>query len=132
MKKKKKRIGKVQGFALLYGRSSRAIRIVNGEEVGKVVNQHHSAKKKTGADNQMRKKSLNGAKVSAVDTLRRSSKNNSRAEKQKQKNYKMDEETKRRIDRLQDPLDMMSRNARAQKYEATNSTEKYEYGLSDW
>ena len=44
----------------------------------------------------------------------------------------MSEETKRRLDNLQDPLDMMSRHARAQKYEAANSTERYEYGLSDW
>jgi len=39
---------------------------------------------------------------------------------------------KRRLDNLQDPLDMMSRHARAQKFEAANSTERYEYGLSDW
>ena len=35
MKRKKNRIGKVQGHALLYGRSSKAIRIVFGEVVGK-------------------------------------------------------------------------------------------------
>ena len=33
-KKKKKGTGKVQGFAMLYGRSSKAIRIPNGEQVG--------------------------------------------------------------------------------------------------
>lgn len=44
----------------------------------------------------------------------------------------MDEETKKKIDKLKDPLTILSRSARTQKYEASNSTEKYEYGLSDW
>lgn len=130
---KKKRIGKVQGFALLYGRSSRAVRIVNGEEVGGVVKQHHPTNRKRGGrDKQVEKKPMIGAKVNAVDNLHRSAKNNSRSEKQVQKKYKMDESIERKLDSLQDPLDMMSRHARTQKYEEANSTEKYEYGLSDW
>ena len=100
--RRKTRKGSVQGHALLYGRSSKAIRIVNGEKVGTVVNQHRPPKKTNEPERVVLKK------------------------------YKMDEETKRRLDRLQDPLDMMSRHARAQKYEAAESKEKYEYGLSDW
>ena len=89
-------MGKVQGFALLYGCSSRAIRIVNGEEVGRVANYHCSTKKKSGMEKQVRKK------------------------------YVMDENTQKRLDRLQDPLDVMSRYARAQKYESAKETEQYE------
>ncbi len=100
--------GSVQGHALLYGRSSKAIRIVNGEVVGKVEHKHHPPK------------------INRRTTIATSS------EKQVQKKYRMDENTKRKLDRLQDPLDMINRSARAQKYEAVNSTEKYEYGLSDW
>lgn len=44
----------------------------------------------------------------------------------------MSEGIERKLESLKDPLDMMSRHARALKYEAVNSTEKYEYGLSDW
>lgn len=44
----------------------------------------------------------------------------------------MGEDAKRRLDKLKDPLEMMSKYSRAQKYEAAESTEKYEYGLSDW
>ena len=132
MKKKKKHIGKVQGFALLYGRSSRAIRIVNGEEVGRVVNQKSSAKKKSGAEKQVQKKHTNGGKAGVVDNQRRSYQKNGGKEKQMRKKYVMDENIQKRIDRLQDPLDMMSRYARTQKYEAAKETEQYEYGLSDW
>lgn len=100
--RRKTRKGSVQGHALLYGRSSKAIRIVNGETVGVVAKQHRPPKK------------------------------TNETERVVQKKYKMNEDTKRRLDRLKDPLDMMNRFARAQKYEATESTEKYEYGLSDW
>jgi len=103
MKQRKKHRG-IQGHALLYGRSSRAIRIIPGE-IDEGVDKRHRPPKKT-------------SKPVMV--------------KQVQKKYKMDESVKRRLDNLQDPLDMMSRSARAQKYEAANSTEKYEYGLSDW
>ena len=44
----------------------------------------------------------------------------------------MSEDAKRKLDHLGDPLTMISRFERAQKYEAANQTEKYEYGLSDW
>lgn len=101
-KKKKSRIGNVQGHALLYGRSSRAIRIVSGEQVGKVEKQHRPPKKKNVVV------------------------------KPSQKKYKMSEEAKRILDNLRDPLDIMSRNARTQKYEAVKSREDFEYGLSDW
>ena len=100
--RRKSRKGSVQGYALLYGRSSKAIRIVNGEKVEETEHRHRPPKRAT------------------------------EPERVVQKRYRMDEETKRRLDRLKDPLDMMSRHARAQKYEATKSTEKYEYGLSDW
>lgn len=101
MKQRKKHKG-VQGHALLYGRSSKAIRIVNGEQVGIATNQHRPPKK------------------------------TNETKRVVQKKYKMNEDTKRRLDRLKDPLDMMNRFARAQKYEMAESTEKYEYGLSDW
>lgn len=100
--RRKSRKGSVQGHALLYGRSSKAIRIVNGEMVGTVVNQPRYSKK------------------------------TNETEKVVQKKYTMDEETKRRLDKLKDPLDMMSKYTRAQKYEAAKGTEQYEYGLSDW
>lgn len=100
--RRKSRKGSVQGHALLYGRSSKAIRIVNGERVGTFVSQPRYSKK-------------------TYET-----------EKVVPKKYKMDEETKRRLDKLKDPLDMMSKYTRAQKYEATKGTEQYEYGLSDW
>lgn len=100
--RRKTRKGSVQGHALLYGRSSKAIRIVNGKDVGIVEKQHRPPMK------------------------------TNETERVVQKNYKMDENTARKLDRLKDPLDMMSKHARAQKYEAAKSTEKYEYGLSDW
>ena len=100
--RRKTRKGSAQGYALLYGRSSKAIHIVNGEKVGTIVN-HHRPPKKT-----------------------------KEKERVVLKNYKMDEETKRRIDRLKDPLELMTRHERAQKYEALKSDDKYEYGLSDW
>lgn len=118
-RKKKKNSGAVQGHALLYGRSSRAIRIVHGEIVGRGDDKSRSFKKKSGPE-----------KLAVNNNL--PSKKNSRKEKFVQKNYKMDEATKRKLDNLQDPLTLMSRFSRAQKYEASNSTEKYEYGLSDW
>ena len=109
MKRKTKRHnGYTQGYALLYGRSARAIRIVNGERVGTVDNQKHSYKKYSETVKPIRK-------VQKV-----------------QKKHVISEEAKRKLDNLQDPLDMISRHTRAQKYDAANSTEKYEYGLSDW
>lgn len=105
-RKKKKNGGKVQGFALLYGRSSRAIRIINGEKVGRDDHQIHSSKSNCGRKN--------------------------KTKELVQKRYQMSEETKRTLDNLQDPIKMISRFTRAQKYEAANSNEKYEYGLSDW
>lgn len=110
MKRKKKHSGAVQGHALLYGRSSRAIRIVNGVEVGKVDNQRHSPKKLAVTKKQTQQ--VQKVKV--------------------RKYYKMDEKTAMKLENLQDPLAMMSKYARAQKYEAAKSNEEYEYGLSDW
>lgn len=101
--KQRRKHREVQGHALLYGRSSRAIRIVNGEVTGGRVEIRHRPPKKT-----------------------------TKAKKDVLKNYKMNEDTKRRLDRLKDPLEMMSISTRAQKYEAAKSNEKYEYGLSDW
>jgi len=112
MKRKKRHIGDVQGHALLYGRSSRAIRIVNGVEVGKVDNQRHSPKKLVVSKKQTPK--VQAQKV------------------QVHKKHQMDEKTKMKLDNLQDPLEMMSKYKRAQKYEAKKSNEEYEYGLSDW
>lgn len=39
---------------------------------------------------------------------------------------------KQKLDKLKDPLTIIDRSTRTQKYEAVNSSEKYEYGLSDW
>lgn len=105
-RKKKNKIGKVQGFALLYGRSSKAIRIVNGEIVGKADKIIHYSKNIGGKKTE--------TKIIAP------------------KRHQISEDAKRKLDKLQDPLEMLSRSSRAQKYEAANSTEKYEYGLSDW
>ena len=117
--KKKKRKGVVNGYALLYGQSSRAIRIVHGEIVGRVKKKEHPS----GRHYKM---------VSGPQKTKRIAKNNVCSPNPVQKKYRMDEDTKKRIDNLQDPLEMLSRSSRAQKYEAANSTEKYEYGLSDW
>ena len=107
MKRKTKRhSGATQGHALLYGRSSKAIRIVNGEIVGKANKNYHYSK------------SDNGKK--------------SETKKLAPKRHQISEDAKRKLDKLQDPLAMISRFTRAQKYEAANSTEEYEYGLSDW
>lgn len=100
--RRKSHKGSVQGHALLYGRSSKAIRIVNGEKVGTVVTQHRPPKK-----------------IKETEIV-------------VQKKYEMGEDAKRRLDKLKDPLEMLSKYSRAQKYEAAESTEKYEYGLSDW
>lgn len=117
MKRKKKHSGAVQGHALLYGRSSRAIRIVNGVEVGSA---RTSCVKNDGKSRSADKQKHHiVTKVSGIN-------------KTVQKKYKMSDEAKRKLDRLQDPLDIMNRSARIQKYEKANSTEKYEYGLSDW
>lgn len=97
-----RRKGLAQGHALLYGRSSRAIRIVNGENVKRVEKLTHSAKK------------MNFP------------------EKKVQKKYVMSEDVKKKLDKLKDPLTIIDRSTRTQKYEAANSSEKYEYGLSDW
>ena len=117
--KKKKNRGSVQGRALLYGRSSRAIRIVHGEIVG-------SAKKKE----QVHK--TYSEILGRVEKKIRSSKKNSGSEIKIQKKHVMDEETKKKIDKLKDPLTILSSSARTQKYEVVNSNERYEYGLSDW
>ena len=122
-KKKKKGIGKVQGYALLYGRSSKAIRIVNGERVGM------GDDKKRGP---RAVRIVSGKVERSVEKKPRLPKIKSVVVKQVQKKYRMSEEAKKRLDNLQDPLDMMSRNARTQKYEAAKSKEEYEYGLSDW
>ena len=110
-KKKKKHIWEVQAHSLLYGRSSRAIRIVNGEIVGRADKQKHTPKKGSGA-------------VKSVQKVQKAPK--------APKKYVMSEDAKRKLDHLGDPLAMISRFERAQKYEAANQTEKYEYGLSDW
>lgn len=117
-KKKKKGIGKVQGFAMLYGRSSKAIRIVNGEKVGS-----------TGTV-----RVINGGRVKSVyvEKPRIVTKFSGTVKPARVKKYAMSDEAKKKLDRLQDPLEMMNRTARAQKYEAAKSDEKYEYGLSDW
>ena len=116
-KKKKKGIGKVQGFAMLYGRSSKAIRIVNGENVGSTRGGCIIIGRKP--------RCADGQKPRVVTKVRGTVKT-------VQKKYTMSDEAKRKLDRLQDPLDMMNRHERAQKYEAAKSSEKYEYGLSDW
>ena len=108
---KKKHIWEVQAHSLLYGRSSRPIRIVNGEIVGRTDKQKHSPKKYSGA-------------VKSVQKAQKAPK--------APKKYVMSEDAKRKLDHLGDPLAMISRFERAQKYEAANQTEKYEYGLSDW
>ena len=114
MKRKKKKIGAVQGHALLYGRSSRAIRIVYGEIVGGTEKKKHSPKRNVGT-------------VKSVQQM---------PKKQKQpkvpKKYVMSETVQKKLDNLGDPLAKISRYERAQKYEAASSGEKYEYGLSDW
>lgn len=113
-RKKKKHIWEVQAHALLYGRSSRAIRIVHGEIVGGADKQKHSPKKYSGT-------------VKSVQKVQKIGK----AQKTP-KRYVMSEGIQKKLDNLGDPLAMMTRFERAQKYEAANSNEKYEYGLSDW
>lgn len=107
MKRKTKRHnGATQGHALLYGRSSKAIRVVNGEIVGKADKNNYYSKSYS------KKKS---------ETMKLTPKRN-----------QISEDAKKKLDSLQDPLDMINRFSRAQKYDAANSSEKYEYGLSDW
>ena len=113
-KKKKKHIWEVQAHSLLYGRSSRAIRIVNGEIVGKADKQKHPPKKFSGA-------------VKSVQKVQKTQKTQKTPKK-----YVMSEAIQKKLDNLGDPLAMISRFERAQKYETANSGEKYEYGLSDW
>lgn len=117
-KKKKKGTGKVQGFAMLYGRSSKAIRIVNGEQTGSTGTVHV----------------INGGRGRSVyvERPRIVTKSSATVKPAQVKKYTMSDETQRKLDRLQDPLNMMNRHERAQKYEAAKSSEKYEYGLSDW
>jgi len=117
-KKKKKSTGKVQGYAMLYGRSSKAIRIPNGEQVGNSGTVHV----------------INGGRVRSVyvEKPRIVTKSSGTVKPAQVKKHTMSDEAKRKLDRLQDPLDMMNRHERAQKYEAAKSSEKYEYGLSDW
>lgn len=108
MKRKKNGIGKVQGHALLYGRTSKAIRIVFGEVVGK--------------------------KEDRNDRIRRtfSKIKQTKTKKQEPKRRKISDDTIKKLDTLKDPLEMMSKFDRTQKYDAAKSNEKYEYGLSDW
>ena len=118
MKQKKKKKGIVQGFAMLYGRSSKAIRIPNGGQAGSTGTVHV----------------INGGRARSVyvEKPRIVTKASGTVKPAQVKKYTMSDEAKRKLDRLQDPLDMMNRTARAQKYEAAKSDEKYEYGLSDW
>ena len=113
-RKKKKQYGAVQGHALLYGRSSRAIRIVYGEMVGGVEKKKHSSIKIVGTAKSVRKT----PKMKKLPET--------------PKKYVMSENVQKKLDELGDPLAKISRYERAQKYDATNSSEKYEYGLSDW
>jgi hypothetical protein len=127
MKKKKKRhVGAVQGFALLYGRSSRAIRIVNGEIVGGANKQKHS--------HSVVVKSVKRApKTQNAPTAPKTPKAPMSSKTLKApKKYIMSESIQKKLDNLRDPLAMMTRYERAQKYESANQDEKYEYGLSDW
>ena len=103
---------------MLYGRSSKAIRIVNGEQTGSTGTVHV----------------INGGRVRSVyvEKPRIVTKVSGTAKPAQVKKYTMSDEAKRKLDRLQDPLDMMNRHERAQRYEAAKSSEKYEYGLSDW
>ena len=110
-RKKKENIWYIQSHSLLYGRSSRAIRLGNGEIVGRAEKKNHSSK-------------IKGGIVKPVQRAQKVQKG--------PKKYVMNENTQRRLDNLKDPLEIMSRFERAQKYEIAESTEKYEYGLSDW
>ena len=100
-KKKKKGIGNVNGYALLYGRSSKAIRIVNGENVGSTGGGCIIIGRKL--------RSTDGQKphivIKASGTVKPA----------KVKKYTMSDEAKKKIDRLQDPLDMMNRHERAHR-----------------
>ena len=120
MKKKKKHIGAVQGFALLYGRSSRAIRIYNGEIVGGANKQKHSP-------SVVVKYVKRAPKTQNAPLAPLASKTPKASKK-----YVMSENIQKKLDNLGDPLAMMTRYERVQKYEAANQDEKYEYGLSDW
>jgi hypothetical protein len=117
MKQRKKHKG-AQWRALLYGRSSRAIRIVNGEKVGSNAGAVRTV-------NDGKSRSVNKQKPHIVTKA-------SGTVKPEQKKHQMSEEAKKKLDKLQDPLEMLNRTARTQKYEAAKSSEKYEYGLSDW
>lgn len=134
-KKKKKHIWEVQAHALLYGRSSRAIRIVNGEIVGGANKQKHSPSVvvkyvKRAPKTQNAPNTQNASKTQNVPKAPIASKS-SKAPKAPKK-YVMSESLQKKLDILGDPLAMMTRYERAQKYEAANQDEKYEYGLSDW
>jgi hypothetical protein len=113
-RKKKENIWYIQSHSLLYGRSSRAIRIVNGEIVGR-------------AEKKKRSSMRNGGIVKSVLKVQKPPK-----VQKVPKTYIMDEAVQKKLDNLADPLALISRFERAQKYEAANSAEKYEYGLSDW
>lgn len=136
-KKKKKHIGAVQGFALLYGRSSRAIRIYNGEIVGRADKQKHSPKKNSVVVKSVKRapKTQNAPMAPmASNTPVPKTPMPSKVPKTSKapKKYVMSESIQKKLDNLGDPLAMMTRYERAQKYEAANQDEKYEYGLSDW
>lgn len=118
-KKKKKHIWDVQAHALLYGRSSRAIRIVNGEIVGGANKQKHSPKNSVVVKSVKRAPMTQNALIASKTP-------------KAPKKYVMSENLQKKLDKLGDPLAMMTRYERAQKYEAANQDEKYEYGLSDW
>ena len=127
-RKKKKHIWEVQAHALLYGRSSRAIRIVHGEIVGGADKQKHSPK------NSVVVKSVKRApKTQNAPTAPKTPKAPMASKTLKApKKYIMSASIQKKLDNLGDPLAMMTRYERAQKYEAANQDEKYEYGISDW
>lgn len=125
-KKKKKHIWEVQAHALLYGRSSRAIRIVNGEIVGGASKQKHSPSVVVKSVKRA-PKTQNAPMTPKAPKAPMASKTLKAPKK-----YIMSESIQKKLDNLGDPLAMMTRYERAQKYEAANQEEKYEYGLSDW
>lgn len=91
-------------------------RIVNGEIVGGANKQKHSPK--------------NSVVVKSVKRVPKTQ--NAPMAPKTPKKYVMSENLQKKLDKLGDPLAMMTRYERAQKYEAANQDEKYEYGLSDW
>lgn len=114
--RRKSRKGYVQGHALLYGRSSKAIRIVFGEVVGKKEDRNEKIRRAFPKIKQTKKQAPKKQEL----------------KRQAPKKHKITEDTIKKLETLKDPLEMMSKYSRAQKYEASQSDDKYEYGLSDW